>query len=362
MAAVKLDGVSKFFPGGVEAVRQLSLEVQDGEFLVLVGPSGCGKSTSLRLIAGLEEVSAGVISIGDRVVTDLEPRERDIAMVFQDYALYPHMSVTKNMAFGLRLRGLPRAAIDARVRAAAEALGITELLDRKPAALSGGQRQRVALGRAIVREPAVFLYDEPLSNLDARLRLAMRGELGRLHRRLQTTTIYVTHDQEEAMTLGDRIAVMAEGRLQQCDAPLAVYRAPVNRFVAAFLGTPAMNFFEGRPDPQDSSILELDGARLPLPLSLPQAPNHLVLGVRPESLVLSETPIDGGFELQVELVEPLGALMDLQLTLGARARFVARRPAGDWEEGQTVYGYMEAEGLHLFEPGPYGARLEARPD
>ena len=245
MAQVTLQNISKVFPGGVRAVDGIDLLIADREFVVLVGPSGCGKSTTLRMIAGLEEISSGIIRIGERVVNDVPPKDRDIAMVFQNYALYPHMTVYKNMAFGLKLRGMPKAQIKQRVGEAAKILEIEHLLGRKPKELSGGQRQRVAVGRAIVREPAAFLFDEPLSNLDAKLRVTTRAELKRLHQRLRTTTIYVTHDQEEAMTLGDRIVIMKDGRIQQADAPLRTYQSPANRFVAGFIGTPPMNFFDG---------------------------------------------------------------------------------------------------------------------
>src|SRR5258706_3572549 len=246
MAHVQLEKVSKVYPGGIKAVDAIDLNIADQEFVVLVGPSGCGKSTTLRMIAGLEEITGGTIRIGERIVNQVPPKDRDIAMVFQNYALYPHMTVYKNMAFGLKLRKMPKAQIDLRVNEAARILDIEHLLDRKPRALSGGQRQRVAVGRAIVREPAAFLFDEPLSNLDAKLRVTTRAELKRLHHRLKTTTIYVTHDQEEAMTLGDRIVVMKEGKIQQADTPLRTYNHPVNRFVAGFIGMPPMNFFDGQ--------------------------------------------------------------------------------------------------------------------
>src|SRR5438477_3400829 len=246
MARVALENVSKLYPGGVKAVDAVDLSIADQEFVVLVGPSGCGKSTTLRMIAGLEEITGGQIRIGDRIVNDIPPKNRDIAMVFQNYALYPHMTVYKNMAFALKLRGLPKDQINQRVMEAAKILDIEHLLDRKPKALSGGQRQRVAVGRAIVREPAAFLFDEPLSTLDAKLRVTTRAELKRLHQRLKTTTIYVTHDQEEAMTLGDRIVVMRDGKIQQADTPLKTYNYPNNRFVAGFIGMPPMNFFDGR--------------------------------------------------------------------------------------------------------------------
>src|SRR5205809_1968939 len=246
MARVELEKVTKIYPGNVKAVNSIDLSIRDQEFIVLVGPSGCGKSTTLRMVAGLEEITDGVIRIGERVVNDIPPKNRDIAMVFQNYALYPHMTVYKNMAFALKLRGLPKNQIDERVMEAAKTLDIEHLLDRKPKALSGGQRQRVAVGRAIVREPAAFLFDEPLSNLDAKLRVTTRAELKRLHHRLKTTTIYVTHDQEEAMTLGDRIVAMKDGRIQQADTPLTTYNHPINRFVAGFIGMPPMNFFDGQ--------------------------------------------------------------------------------------------------------------------
>src|SRR5690242_11948719 len=246
MARIVLDQVTKAFPGGVVAVDDVSLEIGDGEFMVLVGPSGCGKSTLLRIVAGLEEVTSGEVVIGERIVTDVPPRNRDVAMVFQNYALYPHMTVAQNLGIGLKVRRRPKAEIKAKVVDVAQILGLEPLLDRKPAALSGGQRQRVAMGRAMVREPHAFLMDEPLSNLDAKLRVQMRSELARLRDRLHTTTIYVTHDQVEAMTLGDRVAVMRDGVVQQLDSPQALYRTPANLFVAAFIGSPSMNLMEAR--------------------------------------------------------------------------------------------------------------------
>src|SRR5213082_548374 len=259
MAQVTLRKVIKKYDE-VHAVRGVDLDIADKEFIVLVGPSGCGKTTTLRMIAGLEEITGGTIRIGDRVVNDVPPKDRDIAMVFQNYALYPHMTVYKNMAFGLKLRGMPKKQIEQRVMEAATILDIKHLLDRKPKALSGGQRQRVAVGRAIVREPAAFLFDEPLSNLDAKLRVTTRAELKRLHHRLKTTTIYVTHDQEEAMTLGDRIVAMKDGRVQQADTPLNVYNKPINRFVAGFIGMPPMNFFDGRLSVTDGRLMFEEGA------------------------------------------------------------------------------------------------------
>src|SRR5947207_651100 len=284
MAQVVLEKISKIFPGGVKAVDDIDLGIKDQEFIVLVGPSGCGKSTTLRMVAGLEEITGGTIRIGDRVVNDVPPKDRDIAMVFQNYALYPHMTVYKNMAFGLKLRGMPKKQIEQRVMEAAKILDIQHLLDRKPKALSGGQRQRVAVGRAIVREPAAFLFDEPLSNLDARLRLTTRAELKALHQRLKTTTIYVTHDQEEAMTLGDRIVVMSRGVVQQVGPPLEVYRRPANRFVAGFIGSPPMNFLEGRMEGGDFVEGRNGGVRMALPGRSARAGADLVLGFRPQTL------------------------------------------------------------------------------
>ncbi len=260
MAEVILTDVQKVYPGEVIAVQKMNLHIQDAEFIVLVGPSGCGKSTTLRMVAGLEEISGGTIQIDGRVINDVPAKDRDIAMVFQNYALYPHMSVYKNMAFALKLRNYSKDEIDTRVREAARILNIEPLLDRKPKALSGGQRQRVAVGRAIVRQPKAFLFDEPLSNLDAKLRVEMRAELKRLHQRLKTTTIYVTHDQEEAMTLGDRIVVMKDGFVQQCGSPLEIYERPVNRFVAGFVGTPPMNFLKGRLVAENGGIVFDEGS------------------------------------------------------------------------------------------------------
>ena len=260
MASVELKHVDKVYEGGVKAVIDFSLDIKDEEFIVLVGPSGCGKSTTLRMIAGLEDVSGGTISIGGRIVNNVPPKDRDIAMVFQSYALYPHMSVYENMAFGLMMRRVATSTINEKVRKAADILGITHLLERRPKQLSGGQRQRVALGRAIVRDPKCFLFDEPLSNLDAKLRVEMRAELKRLHLDLQSTTVYVTHDQEEAITLGDRLVVMKDGIVQQCAGALQIYQHPVNRFVAGFLGSPPMNFIEGHLVEQDGVLCFDEGS------------------------------------------------------------------------------------------------------
>jgi multiple sugar transport system ATP-binding protein len=289
MAQIVLDQVDKVFPGGVRAVDGLSLDISDGEFMVLVGPSGCGKSTALRSIAGLDEISSGTISIGGRVVNDLPPKDRDIAMVFQNYALYPHMTVEQNLAFGLQQRKTPKDEIRRRVTDVAKMLGLEDYLKRKPAALSGGQRQRVAMGRAIVREPQAFLMDEPLSNLDAKLRVSMRASLSQLHERLGVTTVYVTHDQVEAMTLGQRVCVLREGKLQQADTPQTLFNAPVNLFVAGFIGSPAMNFVTARLVRDDGPAVSFAGHRLEVPEGLLTARpgldgyfgRELIVGIRP---------------------------------------------------------------------------------
>jgi multiple sugar transport system ATP-binding protein len=368
MAEVVLEDVTKVYPGGVEAVKDMTLEVQDQEFVVLVGPSGCGKSTTLRMIAGLEDVTAGTIRIGDRVVNNVPPKDRDIAMVFQNYALYPHMTVYKNMAFGLKLRRYPKQEIRQRVSSAASVLGIEGLLERKPSALSGGQRQRVAVGRAIVRNPEAFLFDEPLSNLDAKLRVEMRAELKRLHRQLQTTTVYVTHDQEEAMTLGDRIVVMRDGVVHQCDTPLRVYEQPANRFVAGFVGTPPMNFLEGKVTAADGRVFwEGAGTRLRLADAWAQAlADHdgrdVVLGIRPEVMSPRAEGRFAGTEnvlpVAVSVVEVLGDKMDVHMTAQEEARLVARVDAhAALKERQQVQMYLDIEKVHVFEPGDAGVNL-----
>src|SRR5947207_7556060 len=299
MGQVKLEHVTKRFSADAVALNDLSLDVQDGEFLILVGPSGCGKTTALRIVAGLEKPTSGRIMIGDRVVNDVSPRDRDIAMVFQNYALYPHMTVYKNLAFGLKERRTPKPEIDRRVREVSGILGLDELLKRRPAQLSGGQRQRVAMGRALVREPKAFLLDEPLSNLDAKLRVQMRAELKRIHQRLGITTVYVTHDQVEAMTLGDRIVVMSGGKALQIGRPQDVYRRPANLFVAGFIGSPAMNLVRGTAS--DGRVVAGE-----LRFAWPGPPaGELAVGIRPECL----TPADDGrpaMELRVDVVEPLG--------------------------------------------------------
>ena len=344
---ITIDGVEKTYPGGVRAVDRVSLQVQDGEFLVLVGPSGCGKTTLLRMIAGLEETNGGAISIGDRRVDGLPPGDRDLAMVFQNYALYPHMTVRRNMAFALELRRIPKAEIERRVLEAAETLGLSDLLDRRPKELSGGQRQRVALGRAIVRQPAAFLFDEPLSNLDARLRVQMRAELKRLHRRLRTTAIYVTHDQEEAMTLGDRVVVMKDGTIQQIGRPLDVYQRPANRFVAGFVGMPPMNLIRGAVA---GGTFEGEGLRIALPGRPDQA--EAILGIRPEHL----SP-RGPQPLRVCVIEPLGDRQDVTLTTPTGFTLVARIDgATELREGEEAGFSVDASRVHLFDR--LGTRLE----
>jgi len=370
MAHVLLSKISKDYPGPVRAVDDVSLEIADGEFVVLVGPSGCGKSTTLRMIAGLEEITSGTISIGGRVVNEVHPKDRDIAMVFQNYALYPHMTVYKNMAFALKLRKVPRAEIDRKVHETARILGIENLLERKPRQLSGGQRQRVAVGRAIVREPKAFLFDEPLSNLDAKLRVETRAELKALHQRLKTTTVYVTHDQEEAMTLGDRVVIMCGGIVQQVGAPLEVYRQPVNRFVAGFLGMPPMNFVEVRVEDGDGRLwaVEANGLRLPVPERLARGTaslegRDLVLGIRPEAFSLREgsaTPNadHAAIELEVKVVEPLGDRMDLFLAGPSGQRLVARVDASSAvKPGERVALVIDLDRIHFFERGEFGNRL-----
>ena len=316
MARLQFDGVWKRYPDGTEAVKDLNLDIDDGEFLVLVGPSGCGKSTALRMVAGLEEISEGKMIIGDQVVNNLTPKERDIAMVFQSYALYPHMSVGDNMGFALKLARVPKEEINKRVRQAADTLGLTEYLDRKPRALSGGQRQRVAMGRAIVRQPQAFLMDEPLSNLDAKLRVQMRAEIAQLQDRLGVTTLYVTHDQVEAMTMGDRVAVLKRGELQQVAPPQELYENPMNLFVAGFIGSPAMNLGRGRLERSDGGfVVSIGDQALDIPQAAldryPRAAEHagadVVVGLRPEHFVSGSAATGRTMEIKADLVEALGA-------------------------------------------------------
>ena len=352
MASVTIDDVRKSY-GAVEVLHGVNVDIEEGQFVVLVGPSGCGKSTLLRMLAGLEHITSGRILIGDRVVNDLPPKDRDIAMVFQNYALYPHLTVAENMGFSLKLAGQSRARIAEQVRPAAEILGLAHLLDRYPRMLSGGQRQRVAMGRAIVRNPQVFLFDEPLSNLDAKLRVTMRTEIKNLHQRLRTTTVYVTHDQIEAMTMADKIVVMHDGRVEQVGAPLELYDRPANLFVAGFIGSPAMSMVKGRLA-EDGQFLAADGTRLPVgDAGRARAGQPLVYGVRPEAMRLG-----GTIPLAVEVTEPTGAETYVVGTLGGteitgdfRDR-VAVPPGGVLDIG------IDPGAVHLFDEGT-GQRLTA---
>ena len=384
MGAIKIKDVGKIYPNGTRALEDVNIEINDGEFVVLVGPSGCGKTTLLRMVAGLEDITEGEISIGEKVVNEVAPKDRDIAMVFQNYALYPHMSVYDNMAFSLKLRKLPKDEIDAKVKEAAKTLEIDELLDRKPKALSGGQRQRVAMGRAIVRSPQAFLMDEPLSNLDAKLRVQMRAELGELHAQLETTTLYVTHDQVEAMTMGDRVAVIRKGVLQQIDTPREIYLYPKNIFVAGFIGSPAMNFVYATIDFSeketkltfgDSSIVSSDA-----PKSLSDFNGkEIVLGIRPEAFEDSVYANDKEFteqiNINVSLLEQLGSDTYIHFykdippvqtkaieeiladegedlsALGTETKFIARiNPNATIEEGQNINLAIDPSKLHYFDP------------
>ncbi len=395
MAEIVMEQVSKVFPDGTAAVSELDLDIDDGEFIVLVGPSGCGKTTALRMVAGLESISQGTIRIGDRVVNTLPPKERDIAMVFQNYALYPHMSVYDNMGFGLKLRKLPKEEIDKRVREAAGILGLEEFLSRKPKALSGGQRQRVAMGRAIVREPKAFLMDEPLSNLDAKLRVQMRSEIARIQHDLRVTTLYVTHDQVEAMTMGDRVAVIRKGVLQQVDTPQFLYDHPNNLFVAGFIGSPAMNMVEAKLSTSDGSgVVEFGGYRLGVPQQVLSARPELkafdgkpvIVGLRPEDMedasLVPDAPADRRIRTTVILREALGAdvvahvrvqapavvtedVKELAHDVGQEAlqaveqgarsgesTFLARlSPRTGAKEGEPIELVVDVGRLHFFDPG-----------
>jgi len=356
MATVTFDHVWKRY-GEVVAVNDFNLEIQDEEFLVLVGPSGCGKTTALRMVAGLEEISDGTLKIGDRVVNELAPKDRDVAMVFQSYALYPHMSVFDNLAFGLKLRKVPKAEIDKRVREAAATIELSNLLDRKPKQLSGGQRQRVALGRAIVREPAVFLMDEPLSNLDAKLRVQTRAEIARLHQRLRTTVVYVTHDQVEAMTMGDRIAVMNFGVLQQVGPPQDLYEKPVNRFVAGFIGSPAMNFVDVTPKTDGGKTVLTDGhLELPIPdrlkASVDAGAADLTAGVRPEhfEVLTNGAPGPGAVvSATTDVVEFLGNEELLHVRVGEHDLVAIVDAAHRIRPGDVVTLFVPLEKLHVFD-------------
>jgi ABC-type sugar transport system ATPase subunit len=363
MALISLRDVTKVFDRRVTAVSALSLDVHASEFLVLVGPSGCGKTTILRLIAGLEKTTVGEIRIGDRVVNELAPRERDVAMVFQDGSLYPHLSVYDNLAFPLRMRRQSPAEVKRRVGVVVEMLDLADLLDRKPAALSGGQRQRVALGRAVVREPAAFLFDEPLSSLDAAQRLAIRGEIQALHRRLRTTTLYVTHDQSEAMALGERVCVLRAGQVQQLGSPAEVYDRPANRFVAGFFGTPPMNFLPAHIRPEGNAVcLDLEDCRVVLP-SVPPAEyagRAVVAGIRPHDMSLEPTPgrQESVLAGRVVLLEHLGSRLDVHVEWPSGPRcIVSAAPHARVNIGDEVRVYLNPEKLHLFENDDPGRRI-----
>jgi multiple sugar transport system ATP-binding protein len=383
MGAIEISNVGKVYPNGTRALEDVNITIEDGEFVVLVGPSGCGKTTLLRMVAGLEDITEGEIEIADKVVNEVAPKDRDIAMVFQNYALYPHMSVYDNMAFSLKLRKLPKDEIDSKVRDAAKTLEIDELLERKPKALSGGQRQRVAMGRAIVRNPQAFLMDEPLSNLDAKLRVQMRAELGQLHSQLQTTTLYVTHDQVEAMTMGDRVAVIRKGILQQIDTPREIYLYPKNIFVAGFIGSPSMNFVYATVSPSGKSFKIKIGD---IELNTPTAPEALadfkdkeiVLGIRPEAFedsVYAGKEFTEDFPVEITLLEQLGSdsyihfykdIKPVQTeaieeiladegedisVLGTETKFIARiNPNATVEEGQKINLKIDPTKLHYFDP------------
>lgn len=363
MASLSLKNIYKIYPGNVTAVSDFCLEIEDKEFIVLVGPSGCGKSTTLRMVAGLEEISKGELYIGDRLVNDVAPKDRDIAMVFQNYALYPHMTVYDNMAFGLKLRKTPKEEIKRRVEEAAKILDISHLLQRKPKALSGGQRQRVALGRAIVREPKVFLMDEPLSNLDAKLRVAMRTEITKLHKRLQTTFIYVTHDQTEAMTMGTRIVVMKDGLMQQVDSPQNLYDYPANAFVAGFIGSPQMNFFDVKLEREDGQVWAKFGEnKILIPAGKlgkfkdeDAVGKEVIMGIRPENIhdeeaFLSATP-DAVIDVNVEVTELMGAETYLYLsTTGKDSNVIARvNPRTTSRSGDQIKVAFDVNHLHFFD-------------
>ncbi len=355
MATIEFTHLDKRYPNGFHAVRDLNLQVRDGEFIVLVGPSGCGKSTTLRMLAGLEEPTGGDILIAGQRVNDLEPGARDLAMVFQNYALYPHMSVRENLSFGLRMRRTPRAEIEARVNSAAKLLGLEELLDRKPRQLSGGQRQRVAVGRALVRQPQAFLFDEPLSNLDAKLRAHTRTELAQLHQQFRTTTVYVTHDQVEAMTLGERIVIMNQGQIQQAAPPLEVYHLPANRFVASFIGSPAMNFFHGSLE-QDTFRTGRIACRLNIPANRVPSDRQVILGFRPEHLSLEFGHPELG-EGRVTVVENIGSESFVHFDLQGQAvigKFAADRRL---QPGDQVPLHLAPQSWHLFADTPAAPRL-----
>ncbi len=371
MAIVEFKAVNKVYPAAkghepFQAVKSIDLAVRDKEFMVLVGPSGCGKSTSLRMLAGLESITSGEIRIDGLPVNNLPPKSRDVAMVFQNYALYPHMTVYENLSFGLRMQKTPKATIDDKVKEAADILGLTELLSRKPKALSGGQRQRVALGRAIVRHPKVFLFDEPLSNLDAKMRVQMRTEIIKLHQRLEATMIYVTHDQVEAMTMGDRICVMNEGEIMQVDTPMGLYRNPANRFVASFIGSPPMNLFSVSITSQKkSSVFSLGKSTFSLPAPLHSKiasldMKQVILGIRPEDWVVLPQG-DNGFKVTVDGIEPLGPETLITFAHEGSTMVVKVSPELDLRPGDTIHLDLKPEKLHCFDPTPTGATLSPLP-
>jgi len=360
MASLSLKNICKVYPNGFEAVKNFNLEIEDKEFIIFVGPSGCGKTTTLRMIAGLEDISSGELKIGDRVVNDVEPKDRDIAMVFQNYALYPHMTVYDNMAFGLKLRKVPKAEIDKMVKEAANILGLTPLLDRKPKALSGGQRQRVAMGRAIVRNPKVFLMDEPLSNLDAKLRVQMRVEISKLHQRLGTTIIYVTHDQTEAMTLGTRIVVMKDGVVQQVDTPQNLYDKPQNLFVAGFMGSPQMNFLDATVKVNgNEASLEVAGINVPLPAAKAKKlidggynGKSVVMGIRPENITDDPEVIAKSactFDATIRVYELLGAEVFLYFEIGETNVTARVNPKTTARPGTSVKFAIDLDKVHVFD-------------
>ena len=360
MARIRLDSLSKTFDDGTEAVRQIDLDIDENEFMVLVGPSGCGKSTTLRMVAGLEDVTGGKVLIGDRVVNDVRPKDRDVAMVFQNYALYPHMNVFQNMSFGLRLRKVPRHEIRRRVTHAAGILNIGDLLDKQPKHLSGGQRQRVAMGRAIVRDPEVFLFDEPLSNLDAKLRVQMRTEIKKIHQRVQTTIIYVTHDQVEAMTLADRIVVMNEGRIEQVATPQEMYDDPATRFVAGFIGSPAMNFVPCRIERIGSDLmLDLgDSLKLPIPPDRTDrygghAGRDMLFGIRPEHITEKRphsSATDADLRASVDVLEPLGVDTMVFITLNGQEVCARSSPRAVAPVGSQMEFTVQLNQMHLVDP------------
>lgn len=355
MASLKFENVTKIYTNSVKAVNNANLNIKDKEFIVLVGPSGCGKSTLLRMIAGLEDISDGSIFIGDNKVNKVPPKDRNIAMVFQNYALYPHLTVFDNMAFGLKLRKYPKTEINKRVKEAADLLELNELLDRKPKALSGGQRQRVAVGRAIVRKPEVFLFDEPLSNLDAKLRVQMRLEITKLHQRLQTTVVYVTHDQVEAMTMGSRIVVLKDGIIQQVDSPINIYNKPANLFVAGFIGSPAMNFIYGKFDSHNGLNFITDDFKIQFPLELKKRltkyqNEKIVVGIRPEHLIVNA---QSGFstamiEAEVEVVEHMGHETYLYLAAGDKKIVCRQNSEFNIKTNSSVILSLDLEKLHFF--------------